>query len=80
MTYVTWAIAIWGGALAYTMVGALVWRLLRRMMSGDRGLRFWCIIWPVFAAIMLVAGVIKLTIYTPFRAVAKAIAKPGGTA
>jgi hypothetical protein len=28
MTILAWVLAVWGGALVYVMIGALVWRLL----------------------------------------------------
>lgn len=120
MTYVTWGFAIWGGSLAYTMVGALAWRSIYRvqhtpchgitcpnrqegvvsLMFGntmflctkceDARERAWqAALWPVaipltvacLAIEYVVWPPIKFTvralIYIPFRAAARAIAKPG---
>ena len=107
MTYVTWAIAIWGGALAYTMVGALVWRNVDRGEAYDGAHDSLCarwdiwitrhigtcpgcrtryraidksVFWPIYLIYSIAFTTVRALIYIPFRAAAKAIAKPGGTA
>ena len=42
MTPLTWALAGWLGALAYVMVGALVWRVLRKDWAHKSGAPHWC--------------------------------------
>ena len=74
MTPLTWALAGWLGALAYVMVGALVYRVMK---TNDDELRFdRSVGWPIYLAGLIVYALGYALVYIPFRAAARAIAKP----
>ena len=94
MTPLTWALAGWLGALAYVMVGALIFRLVPERLKVHDGLycKSGCVwdpsicgfchwqmlaaIWPVTVTVVVALHVVRALVYIPFRAAARAIAKP----
>ncbi len=105
MSVLTWVFIAWGGALAYTMVGALVWRAVfvaaehqkdygHDLYGGCYGPTMWpdeivcpackyrrramwaSLFWPIFVTAYVAFTATNALIYIPFRAAARAIAKP----
>ncbi len=78
-----WALVIWVGALAYTMVGALVYRIVGpwhwcRCSSCQNDDKKWeyAALWPIFAVVLVIKHAVRSLVYIPFRATVRAIAKP----
>ena len=81
MTIATWVFIVWLCALAYAMVGALVYRV--RVPKKPTPLtqeEYYILAWTWPAYIIFLAGrsVLNALIYIPFRAAIRAIVRPTG--
>lgn len=81
MNALTWIFTIWFGALAYAMVGALVYRVRvpKKVTPLTQEEYVWlACVWPAYIIFLVGRSILNALIYIPFRAAIRAIAKPTG--